>query len=163
MDRATQVDIHLATLDEPVRTHLRGAVVAQRQGRLDTSRRVCAAAALSQRALRWPVLLIALMAAELRLGGAVVFHSPRLRFFPGGPRGPEQWGPFLCKVYPEEFTVALGLEEARTSDGHPFLELSVRPPEAWRHSKATVDAVSTLVVELRDHFGVAVRAKLLPS
>ncbi len=71
MTRTNEIEVLAATLEEPARALLRAALVAQRQGRLDASARVAADQVGKRPGLAWAVLLLALDAAELKLGGSV--------------------------------------------------------------------------------------------
>src|SRR4029077_1323252 len=95
MNRTTEVEILAATLEEPARALVRAALVAQRQGRLDAAARVAADQVTKRPSLRWAALLLALDAAELRLGGSVAYTTPSARYAASEafPLFEERWGP----------------------------------------------------------------------
>lgn len=139
-----------ATLTEPTRTALRDAVQAQREGRLTVAARVTSEVA-RRPALRWPVLLLALEDAELRLGGAVVFDTPRTRFTANQefPLFEERWGVFGCTVWPEAHRARLLL-----APGDHVLDLKASAP--FQHAEVRC-ALSVLAQSLEDYFGVRTR------
>ncbi|MBI3725491.1 hypothetical protein HY251_16295 [bacterium] len=164
MNRMTEVEILVATLEEPARALVRAALVAQRQGRLDAAARVAADQAAKRPALRWAALLLALEAAELRLAGSVAYTTPAVRYAASDafPLFEERWGPFGCTVYPDELQIRLELVPASRESNHTFVLVVTPSTEEARHARPVVEAVSVLVRELEAHLGVGVRARLAP-
>lgn len=155
MDRNSEVEILAATLDEPAKALLRAALVAQRHGRLDAAARACSDQVKKRPALLWPALLLALNAAELRLGGSVAYATPNTRFAasPLSPVFMEKWGPFGCTVFPDGERAQLLLTPEK---GGMFL-LRAAPLESKR--AALQSAVDTLAEQCCRHFGVAVKVE----
>jgi hypothetical protein len=159
MDRLSEVEILAATLEEPSRALIRAALMAQRQGRLDAAARVAADQVSRRPALRWAALLLALEAAELRLGGSVAFATPRARFSASDafPLFEERWGAFGCTVWPDGHQVRLELVPARSAARHTYVLAATPSTDDARHSPSVSEAVGILARELEAYLGVGVR------
>jgi hypothetical protein len=151
MTRTTEIEILAATLEEPAKALLRAALVAQRQGRLDASARVAADQVEKRPTLAWAALLLALDAAELRLGGSVKIESPKSRFEASDqfPLFKESWGPFTATVWPAGIMVVL---QVKHSDKAPGFVLIADPL-----SGTTAEAVTTIAESVEAHFGRGVK------
>lgn len=159
MNRTTEVEILAATLEEPARALVRAALVAQRQGRLDAAARVAADQVGKRPTLRWAALLLALDAAELRLGGSVAYTTPSARFAASEsfPLFEERWGPFGAIVYPEGERLQLELVPAGSDAVHWFiLQATPLSPEAGT-SRQVVEAIHVLAKELEAHLGCGIK------
>lgn len=151
MDRSSEIEILASTLEDPSRALLRAALVAQKQGRLDAAARVAADQCKKRPALRWVGLLLALTAAELRLGGSVAFSTPRSRFVPAESlQFEERWGSFGCTVFPEGYEVGLEIQQRKI--GTVLVVYS-----SYSAEKPVKEAVEIFRAELERHLGVGVR------
>lgn len=147
-------------LGEPARALLGSALASQRGGRLEAAARIAADQVAKRPELGWCALLLALDAAELRLGGAVKILSPET---PPPILGlealrVERWGPtpFVATLYPEDKDVLLVLSPREGSlvlESHACMGLAARDPFVTR-------TVRTIAYELSAHLDKIVALEL---
>ncbi len=154
MNRKTEVEILAATLESPVKTLVAAAIEAHDLGNLSASAQIMADLNKKNSNLRWVTLLLALDAAELKLGGSVSFATPDTRFSADttSPTFTERWGKISCTVWsPNPDVIVLEIVPTTTKG----LTVVVSPTVSSR-LPACVEAVAVLAKEFGAHFGVKV-------
>jgi len=139
--RVEELETIAAALPEPARTTLRAALEAHRAGALEAAADRVRALVMSKLAPRWVGLLLALDAAELRMGGAVALGTPDR-----WEKGREKWGTFGVTVYPGAEVSAWSVVLPRSTSYGVTLKAPALSP-------ALLEAAETLAQELARAMG----------
>lgn len=111
MNRQSEVEVFGATLDSSLRLPIQRGLLAQRQGNLSLAAQIMANGVSKDARLKWPALLLALDAVELKMAGSVACQTPKSRYAASEtkPNFEECWGAFKITVWPDQVSMKLQL------------------------------------------------------